>query len=143
MSVGDTSGIGEKISNNTNNIGESQSSRVNGANKDELGKTVKGEIGETDIKAGVGVGRDNIQVSKKANVGAIISIDNSADSSSKITNSHLGLANLPFATLDTANCNDNSNLVVPKKTPSGAATFIADKFLAFLATLANTTFEKK
>ena len=93
-STGDTSSTGEKVSNNINNTGKSQSGRVYGADKSGLGGTNKGGVGETDIKAGVemdGANKDdmsgvNIDGNKNAGVGAVTSTNYSANRSGKVSN---------------------------------------------------------
>ena len=109
MSAGDTNGIGEEVSNNTNNTGEDESGGVGGADKSGLGGTNKVRIDETNIEVGVevggankggiggadngGMGRDNksgmggtnIEAGKKASAVPVASIDNSANNSDKIT----------------------------------------------------------
>ena len=149
--VGDTLGISEELSNNTNNTGEGQSSRVGGADKDELGGTKEGEVRGTDIKAGVGVhgvdksdlDRANIEAGKKAGVRAVASTDNNANGGGKVTDRHAGLAGLAFAALAAVDCADNSNLAVPEGTPSSAATSTSDEFLATFAALRNVILERK
>ena len=103
--AGDTSGTGEEVSNNTNNISEGRSSRVDGANKGGLGGTDEGGVGKTNIKAGVGVdvadkdsmGEANIEVDKKVGTRAVANTDNSTDGGGKVTDCHAGLAGLAFA----------------------------------------------
>ena len=66
---------------------------MGGVDKSGLGRTKKGKVDGTDIKAGVGisgankggVGRIDIEVGKKASVRAIASIDNSTDGGNKVT----------------------------------------------------------
>ena len=112
--VDDTSSMGEKVSNNINNIGEGQSGRVGGADKSGLRRTDKSEIGGTNIEAEVevdGADKDsvsgaNIEADKKAGVKTIASTDNSTDDGGKVTDQHVGLAGLAFAALTAANCTD-------------------------------------
>lgn len=92
--AGDTSDTSEKVSNNTNNIGEIRSGKVSEADKNILGGTNKDGLGETDIKARGGMGGTNkggisgaiIEADKKAGARAVVSTDNSVDSSDKVTN---------------------------------------------------------
>ena len=151
VGAGNTNGTGEEVSNNTNNTGKGQSSGVGGANKGGLGGTNKGGVGGTNIKAGIGIDEANkggiggadIEAGKKADVEAVVSTDNSADSGDKITDQYAGLIGLAFAALTTANCANNSNLAIPEETPSIAATSTSNEFLATFATFANTTLKKK
>ena len=107
-------------------------------------------MGRTDIKAGIKVDEvdkgggceANIETGKKASVKAITNTDHSANSGGKVTNQHIDLVGLAFTILAIVNYADNPNLAVSKKTPSGAATFISDKFLAIFAALTNKTLEK-
>ena len=93
MGLGNTSCTVEKVSNNRNNTGESQSSRMGGANRGRLGGTNKSKPGGIDIKAGVEVGGGNkggmdeayIEAGKKASVGVVASTNNSSDSGGKVT----------------------------------------------------------
>ena len=145
----DMTNTGKEVSNNINNIGESQSNRVGAADKGGLGGTDKGEVSGTDIKVGVrvgeadkdGMGGANIETGKKAGAGAVTSNDNSANGSDKVTDQHAGLAGLAFAVFVIADCTDNSNLVVFEGIPSSAATSISDEFFATFAIFANTTLE--
>ena len=124
---------------------------MGGANKGGLGGTDKSGVVGTDIKAAVGVGGANkgnmsganIEVDKKAGAGAVASIDNSTDGGGKITDQHAGFAGLAFASLAAANCADNSNLAISKKTPLSAATFSSDEFFTTFAALFNTAFERE
>ena len=118
----DTSGTGEEVSNNTNNKVETQSSRVDGADKSMLTRSDESGVGETNIEVEVGVngaGKGvidgaNIEVGKKASARAIASTDNSADGSGKIIDQYAGLAIFAFATLNTADCADNSHFLILK-----------------------------
>ena len=141
--IGNTSGMSKKVSNNTNNIGEDQSSRVDGANKSGLGRTNEGKVGGTNIKAKVGVGEANIEAGKKADAGAIASTDNSVDGSGKVTNKHTGLVDLMFAAFAVTNCLDNFDFAIPEGILLGAAIFTSNQFLATFATFANVTLKKK
>ena len=93
VSTGDTYATNEKVSNNINKTNIGQSDRVGGANKSWCGKTNKGKIRETNIKARAGLnradnsrfGRANIKTGKKAGAGNVIDIDNSIDGSNKIS----------------------------------------------------------
>ena len=89
-----------------------------------------------------GMGRANIKVEEKAHVGAIISMDNSADGSSNITNQHTSFAGLAFTVLAAVNCADNFNLAIPEKTPLDTGIFTFNEFFAIFAVLANTTLER-
>ena len=88
------------------------------------------------------VGKADIDVGKKASVGAVISTNNSADSGGKVIDQHASLTGLAFATFVIADCADNSNLAVLEGIPSDAITFTSDEFLTTFATLTNTTLKK-
>ena len=97
-----------------------------------MARVDKGGVNGADIKAG-----------KKAGVGAVANINNNADGGGKITDRHADLVGLVFAALTAANYADNSNLAVPERTSSGAATSTSDEFLAIFAAFTNTTLEKE
>lgn len=69
--------------------------------------------------------------------------DNSTDGGSNITDQHGSFVGLEFTTLTTANCTRNSNLVILKETPSGAAISTPDEFFATFLALINITLERK
>ena len=132
---------------------------MGGANKGGLGGTNEVGMGGTDIEIEVGVdgvnksgmgganksgvGGANIGVGKKASTKAVANIDNSKDDGGKVTDQHLGLASLIFATLAATNCANNSNLAIFEKTPSDAATSTFDKFFITFAAFANTTLKRE
>ena len=130
-SVSNMSGTSKEHSNNINNIGKSQSDNVGGADESGMGKTnIETRVGVSRANKG-GVGEANIEAGKKASAGAITSTNKSIDGSSKVIDQHIGLANLAFTTLTTANYADNSNLTVLEKTPLGATTSTSDKFFCY------------
>lgn len=124
---------------------------MDGANKSRLGDTNKGEVGGTNIEAGVGINRANkgsmsradIETGRKAGAGAVASTNNNADGGDKVTDEQAGFTDLAFATFTTADYPDNSNPNVSKETTSGAAISTFDKFLAIFAALVNTTLKRK
>lgn len=130
--VGDMIFTGEKVGNNTNNIGVDQSGKLGGADESRVGRADNRSTGWVNIKAG-----------KKADTGVIASTNNSADGGDKVTDQRAGLAGLVFTPLAAANCAANSNLAISEGTPSSAATFTPDEFLAIFAALANTTLKRK
>lgn len=87
------------------------------------------------------VGGANIEVGKKADVGAIVSINNNTDSYGKVIDWLAGLANLAFTVFAAAHCAGNSNFTILEEITLGIATSISDKFT--FPALANITFEKK
>lgn len=62
-------------------VGEANEGRVSGANKNELDEANKGEVSRHNKGKADGV---DIEGGKKAGVDAVISIDNSANDSSKV-----------------------------------------------------------
>lgn len=121
---------------------------MDGANKSRLGDTNKGEVGGTNIEAGVGINRANkgsmsradIETGRKAGAGAVASTNNNADGGGKVTDEQAGFTDLAFATFTTA---DNSNPNVSKEATSGAAISTFNKFFAIFAALVNTTLKRK
>ena len=135
IGVGNAIVTREKVSSNTNNIGVGQS----------------GKVDKTNIKTRFGLGKANksktggasIETKKKAAAGDIANTDNSANGGGKVTDQCAGLTDLAFAALAAANYAGNSNLVVPEKTPLGAATSIFDEFFTIFAAFANIILERK
>lgn len=82
VGAGDTSDIGQEVSNNINNTDIGQLGRVSEVNKDELGETNAGGLDGTNKDE---VNEANIEAGKKADVKAVASTDNSVDSGGKIT----------------------------------------------------------
>ena len=93
VGAGDTSGMGKKVSNNTNNTSESQLGRIDRVDKGGLSGTIKEGVGGTNIKAGIEMGGANkggtigtdIEQGKKAGAGAVASIDNIVNGDGKVT----------------------------------------------------------
>lgn len=144
----DSNNIGEEVSNNTNNTGASQSSKIDRTNKGGLDRADKSGVnglnkGEVDGANKSRIDRANIEIGKKANIRAVASTNNSTDGGNKITDQHIGLASLAFIALAAANYTGNSNFANLKKTLSSAVTSISDKFLAIFAAFTNITLEKK
>lgn len=150
-STSDISITSEKIGNNTNNIGVSQLRSLDRVNKSVLGVIVKSKVGGTNNKASVALNvadktradKADIETCKKVSARAVTNTDNSLDSSIKVTDQYIGLAHLAVAIFATANCVDNSYLVVPKETLLSAITFIPDDFFAIFAIFLKASFEKK
>lgn len=110
------------------------------ANKGGIGKTNKIKVGEANKNA---VDRTNSKVNNKADIKAIASIDNSINSSNKITNQYASFVGLVFAILATFNDAGNLNFADLKKIYSNANISIFDRFITIFIIFTNTTFEKK
>lgn len=138
--AGNTSSIGKKVSNNTNNTDVTRLGRVSRLNEGGLDSANKSGVNRANKGR---VDKANIERDKKTGARAVVSTDNSTDDGDKLTDQYAGLTSLLFPALTIANCAGNSNLAISKKTSSGAAISTFDEFFAIFSALANTTLKKK
>lgn len=96
-----------------------------------MGKTNKGVIDKTNIKAGIKldgankneisrankskISEANIKTDKKTGANTVASIDNNRNGANKVINWHISLINLIFAAFTITNNFGDFNLVIPKK----------------------------